>query len=132
MEILDNNRKKGWRNRELVRQTDRRSIRNLWILLLGIVAALAPMAIYVIEQIQFVQVRYQIESVRKDHARFQEAAERYRVQRATLECPTRVAARARNLGLVEPSPDRIIIVGAEETVLEDLLARAPDDPSSGR
>jgi hypothetical protein len=127
MQFLPRSSKRGWRNRELVRETDHRRIRNLWMLLLGIVAAAAPLAVYLVEQIQYVHVRYQIESVRKEHQRFLEAERRFRIQRATLECPPRVEARAKNLGLIHPAPDQVVIVSSEDAAMENLMARAPDE-----
>jgi hypothetical protein len=115
-----------------VRETDHRRIRNLWFLLIGIVAAIAPLAVYLVEQIQYVHVRYQIETVRKDHERFLEAERRFRFQRATLDSPPRVEARAKNLGLIHPAPDQIVIVRAEDAATDNLMARAPDEADTDR
>lgn len=121
-----------WRNRELVRELDSRRSRSLWWLFLGIIAALAPLAVYLIEQIHYVQIRYETENVRRDHNRFLEAEQRFRVQRATLQNLPRVEDRARKLGLVHPIPENILVIRSETAVLEDLLARAPDKPSRKR
>jgi hypothetical protein len=132
MERVSEKGNRRWRNRELVRELDSRRSRSLWWLLLGIIAALAPLAVYLIEQIQYVQIRYETENVRRDYNRFLEAEQRFRVQRAMLENLPKVEDKARRLGLVQPTPENVLVIRSETAVLEDLLARAPDKPSRKR
>jgi hypothetical protein len=132
MSLFTPEQKKRWRNVALVRERDDRSTRSYWVLLLGIVVALSPLAIYLIEQMQYVRVQYQIEEVRKDYDRFLEAEQRFRAQRATMECLPTIEKRAAALGLVHPSADQVVIVRVESAALNNLLARAPDDSAPGR
>ena len=55
-----------WKNAAVVRETDRRRVRHLWSWLLGIVLALAPTAVYLLQQMRYVESRYRIESLRAE------------------------------------------------------------------
>jgi cell division protein FtsL len=101
----------------------------LWGLLLGIVAAVAPFTIYLLQQMDYVRVRYKIEELRSQHERLVEMEQRLRIERASLETPTRVEVRAvRNLGLVQPSPHHVVVVRRTTPGRGNLMARAPDRP----
>lgn len=133
MRTTDSSNERRWRNRRLERETDSRRARGLWILLLGIVAALAPLALYVVQQMNYIRVSYEIEHVREEHQRFAEAERKFRLQRSSLECLTRVESRARSLGLVQPDPEDVLVVLRTGSPADgNLLARAPDEPVRGR
>jgi hypothetical protein len=133
MSIPAANGQQRWRNRRLERETDSRRARSLWILLLGIVAALMPLALYLVQQMNYIRVSYEIERVREEHQRFAEAERKFRLQRSSLECLERVESRARGLGLVQPDPDDVIVVLRTGAPADgNLLARAPDEPDRGR
>jgi len=133
MRTLDPIEQRRWRNRRLERETDSRRARSLWIVLLGIVAALIPLALYVVQQVNYIRVSYEIEQVREEHQRFAEAERKFRLQRSSLECLTRVESRARSLGLVQPEPvDVLVVLRTGLPADGNLLARAPDKPVEGR
>lgn len=71
-----------WRNVPLVRERDVRRTRSLWILLLGLAAAVAPLAFYLLQQMAFVQVRYAIEEKRAERRRLEEDERWLRIERA--------------------------------------------------
>jgi len=72
-----------WRNVPLVRERDVRRARWLWGLLLGIMAAVAPFTIYLLQQMDHVRVRYKIEELRSQHERLVEMEQRLRIERAS-------------------------------------------------
>ena len=122
-----------WRNVTVVRQRDDRRVRRLWGWLLGLVIALTPGAFYLLQQMEYVQVRYRIEELRAERARLAEEERRLRVERATLEALPRVEHRATDrLGLITPSPDHVVVVRPPAAREGGLVARAPDEKLDAR
>jgi len=122
-----------WHNAPVVGEQDGRRARSNWIVLLGIVVALLPLAAYLVQQIQFVGIHYRMEQIRRTQERFAEAEQRYRLERASLECLTRVESQASRMGLVRPPRDRVVVVVQPGSpALGDLMARAPDAPGGVR
>lgn len=101
---------RGWRNLSLVREHDHERTKRLLALLLCVLVALTPLAFYLIQQIEYVHVRYRIEELRAQHDRLTEAERRLRMERAALEALPRVEGLAREAGLVHPTPDRVVVV----------------------
>ena len=87
-----------WRNVPLSRERDVRRARRMWTLLTACVVAFSPFAVYLLEQMQHVQLRYRVESLRADSRRLTEAERRLRVQAASLESPRTVEAHRENIG----------------------------------
>lgn len=123
-----------WKNVDLVRERDDRRVRRLWSWLLGVVAAFAPTAWYLLQQMEYVQVAYRIEELRDQQERLSETERRLTVERATLEALSRVESRAaRELGLVHPAPEQVVVVGDRSLERGGLMAlgEAPgQDPSA--
>lgn len=122
-----------WRNAPLVRERDVALTRRLAVLLLWMAAAVAPFTFYLVQQMEYVQVRYKIEELRAQRDRLVEAEQRLRIERAGLTSPARVERSAiRNLGLVNPPPTRVVVIPRGQLgsapSREELLARAPDQP----
>jgi cell division protein FtsL len=100
-----------WRNVTVVREGDPRRLRWVLLLFLGVVAAAAPVAAYLIQQMQYVEARYRIEEQRGRLQRLEETERRLRIERAHLETLPEVEARALDeLGLVHPSPRQVVVV----------------------
>ncbi len=122
-----------WRNVTVVRQRDDRRVRRLWGWLIGLVVALTPSAFYLLQQMEYVQVRYRIEELRAERTRLADEERRLRVERATLEALPRVESRAADrLGLVTPPPDRVVVVRPPAARQAELVARAPDGKLDAR
>ncbi len=101
-----------WRNVHLAREYDTRRGRGLWALLLGIVAAAAPVIGYVVQQNSYVQVQYRIEELRRRQNELREQERRLRIERAALEALPRVEALARErLGLTPPQSGQVVVIG---------------------
>lgn len=123
------NPNRRWRNARLVRQRDIRRTRWLSGLLLGIVVAVAPFTVYLLQQMEYVRVRYKIEELRTQQNRLVEMEQRLRIDRASLQTPSRVESRAvRELGLIHPSPYEVVVVHRPAPGHGSLVARAPYRP----
>ena len=121
--------KRRWRNAPVVREPDRARTRRLIVVLLWMTAAVAPFTLYLVQQMEYVRVRYQIEELRFHHDRLVEAEQRLRIERARLTSPERVERHAvRDLGLVNPPPSRVVVLSRTTPGTEGLMARAPDQP----
>lgn len=101
---------RGWRNLSLVREHDRERTKRLLLLLVGVLIALTPLAFYLIQQIEYVHLRYRIEELRAQHDRLTEAERRLRMERAALEALPHVEVLAHDAGLVPPTPERMVVV----------------------
>lgn len=111
MEALVSASGRRWRNVPLVRERDMRRARFSLGLLLAIVASMTPFAVYLLEQFDYLHVRYKIEELRAQHDRLVEAERRLRIERAGLSALPRVEARAAGmLGLVHPLPEQVLVV----------------------
>jgi cell division protein FtsL len=122
-----------WRNAPLVRERDVALTRRFLVLLLWMAAAVAPFTFYLVQQMEFVRVRYKIEELRAQRDRLMEAEQRLRIERAGLTAPARVERSAiRNLGLVNPPATRVVVIPrgrlGSASGSDSLLARAPDRP----
>ena len=115
----------GWRNIAVLREHDHRGTRWLFAVVAGIVVALSPFVFYLLRQIDYVHVRYQIEELRTQNDHLIEAERRLRMEQATLESLPRVEERAvSELGLVRPSPERVVVIRSIQP--GGKLVRAPD------
>ena len=122
-----------WRNVTVTRERDPRRSRWLAALFLGIVAALVPVAIYLIEQMAYVQVRYRIEELRGRRERLEETERRLRIERATLEAlPSLEAGAEAKLGLVHPQPGQVVVAKTHRAGRGGAATRAPDAASTTR
>jgi cell division protein FtsL len=122
-----------WRNVALSREHDAWRARWMWSLLAACLVAFSPFAVYLLEQMQHVQLRYRVESLRAEDRQLTEAERRLRVQAASLESPRAVEARAQDeLGLVHPASNQRVVILPAATGRGGLMARAPDREGSAR
>lgn len=122
-----------WRNVTVTRERDGYRTRWMWGLLLGVLAAAAPLAIYLVQQMEHVQVRYRTETLRAERDRLVETERRLRATAAMLEAPERVERQAvRGLGLAHPASSRRVVVGKTGPGRGSLAPRAPDRESGAR
>jgi len=100
-------------NAYLVRERDRRRLRDLLL----VVAAIAPLGIglagYTWLQLETLRVAYRIESLERETHRLEQIERQLQLESAWLSSPDRLASRARQeLGLTEPAVDQVLF--AEE------------------
>jgi cell division protein FtsL len=122
-----------WRNAPVVRERDVALTKRLSVVLLWMAVAVAPFTFYLVQQMEYVRVRYKIEELRAQHDRLVEAEQRLRIERAGLTSPARVERSAtRKLNLVNPPPTRVVVIPRGQLGSaaggDELLARAPDRP----
>jgi cell division protein FtsL len=113
-----------WSNREVRREVDRNRTLWLWGLLLGLVVAAAPTAVYLHHQNLCLELGYEINALRKERSELQERQRRLLAQRAALESPTSIESWGlERRGLVHPSPQQVVVIRRAVPQRTDLLAR---------
>jgi hypothetical protein len=106
---------RGWRNSTLHREADNRYARWVLRLVVGVAIALAPLAVYLLRTMSYVETSYAIEDLRGREARLIEAERRLTIEKAVMESLPAVEQRAGvELGLEHPKAARVIVVSQEE------------------
>jgi cell division protein FtsL len=123
---------RAWKNRTLVREPDVHRMRRMWGTLLGIVLAIAPAGLYLLQQHECLKRTIAVNRLRAEHDRLLEEKRRLQVERATLQSLNGIERWAStDRGLVRPSSDRVVVVESSLPP-RDLVARVPGsevDPS---
>jgi cell division protein FtsL len=121
-------------NSQIVRQVDPRSSRDLW--LLGVLAAalVSGLALYAWPSLEIRQTTLAREQMSKERERLLEENRKLRLEKAALENLHRVETIARrDLGLVTPAPDKLIVVEKpKEMPAGARLAGGPEHAGGGR
>lgn len=98
-----------WSNRSVVLERDHHRVRWLWLVLLSMMLMTAPAALYLLQQNQCLELKYQVNELRSEQERLREAERRLRAQRAALQSPKMVEQwAARQDDLVRPAPQEIV------------------------
>ena len=98
-----------WQNKPLTRERDHERMRGLWVFLLGLAIALTPFAVYLLQQMRYVETGYLIQDRRDTLQHLEERERRLRLERATLEALPRVERRATGeLGL--RPPEKVVVL----------------------
>jgi cell division protein FtsL len=121
-------------NSQIVRQVDPRSSRDLW--LLGVLAAAlaSGLVLYAWPSLEIRQTTLAREQMSKERERLLEENRKLRLEKAALENLHRVETIARrDLGLVTPAPDKLIVVEKPKEVPAGArLAGGPEHGGGGR
>jgi cell division protein FtsL len=121
-------------NSQIVRQVDPRSSRDLW--LLGVLAAalVSGLALYAWPSLEIRQTTLAREQMSKERERLLEENRKLRLEKAALENLHRVETIARrDLGLVTPAPDKLIVVDKPKEMPSGArLAGGPEHGGGGR
>lgn len=121
-----------WRNRSLVRETDEHRLRSLWRTLLGVVIAIAPTAVYLVQQNECVKISYEVSALEEAYELLVKEEQKLRADRTELESLTEIERWAsRERGLRQPTPEEVVVVRADPAGPPDLLARAPRHANEG-
>ena len=119
---------RGWRNRSLVRETDDYRLRSLWRTLLVVVVALAPTAVYLLEQNECMKISYEVNDLVVTHETLVKQDQELKVEKTQLESLADIERWAlRERGLRQPEPEDVIVVRPGRSEPIELLARAPRD-----
>jgi cell division protein FtsL len=101
-----------WRNSPVVRELDRTRARWIWTVLFAVAIAATPFVVYLSQIMRYVETGYALEKLRGRQEWLLEFERRLRIERAFLEALPEVERKATTrLGLVRPTPDRVIVVG---------------------
>lgn len=116
-----------WRNRAVLREIDDRRVRRLWRLVLSMVVAAAPMAVYVLQQNESLKLSYEINALRAEREQLLTEERRLNVEKTRLESLARVERWAlQEQGLVLPDGESVVVVPGSRTEAGALMASAPE------
>jgi cell division protein FtsL len=121
-------------NSQVVREVDPRSSRDLWLLLLLAVALVGGLVLYAWPSLEIRQTTLAREHMSKERERLLEENRKLRLEKAALENLHRVETIARrDLGLVTPAPDKLVVVEKPKDVPAGArLAGGPEHGVGGR
>jgi cell division protein FtsL len=121
-------------NSQVVREVDPRSSRELWLLGLLAAALAGGLVLYAWPSLEIRQTTLAREQMSKERERLLEANRKLRLEKAALENLHRVETIARrDLGLVTPAPDKLIVVEKPKEVPAGArLAGGPEHGGGGR
>jgi cell division protein FtsL len=121
-------------NSQVVREVDPRSSRDLWLLGLLAAALVGGLVLYAWPSLELRQTTLAREQMSKERERLLEANRKLRLEKAALENLHRVETIARrDLGLVTPAPEKLIMVEKPKEVPAGArLAGGPEHGGGGR
>jgi len=106
--MMEFNERKVIRNRNVVREVDRHSTKELrWSIFVGFLFA-GLMCLYSWQQHRMVEYGYRIEALKKEQSHLEESRRKLSLDQATLESPARIFKLAESLGLFTPKPHQVI------------------------
>ena len=124
---------RGWRNAPVVRERDDRRARWLWKIIFAMLVSAVPLIGYLLQQMDYVDLRYRLEGQRGYQRKLVEAERRLRIERAMLQAlPVVESHAAKGIGLVHPSPEQVVVVQGSTSRRGNLKPRAPDNSSTTR
>ena len=116
-----------WQNRAVMREIDDRRVRRLWRLVLSMVVAAAPMAVYVLQQNESLKLSYEINALRAEREQLLTEERRLSVEKTRLESLARVERWAlEEEGLVLPEGEIVVVVPGPGSEAGELMASAPE------
>lgn len=117
---------RGWRNRPLVRELDPKRARVMRRMVVSLCLALAPAAVFLLQQNECLTLSYQVEALRAEQEALRKEERDLRVERAELESLTAIERWAvATRRLQRPRPENVMIVTLPQSVSPDrLVARA--------
>jgi len=112
-------------NARLVKEKDRARARELRRLLIYGAAIVVPLLVYVWQRVEFVQVSYRVEALKKERQELQEKNKQLTVECSFLTSPDRIEHLARTqLGLIDPPPSDVRRVQVIDGHINEVRARA--------
>ena len=124
----EGNPTRGWSNRFLVRETDGHHMRSLWRTLLAVVIALAPTAVYLVEQNECMKISYEVHDLAVAHEDLVKQEQELKVEKPRLESLADIESWAlRERGLRQPEPHDVIVVRSGHREPIELVASAPNE-----
>ncbi len=120
-------------NSQIVREVDPRSSRDLWLLGLLAAALAGGLALYAWPSLEIRQTTLARDQMSKERERLLEENRKLRLEKAALENLHRVETIARrDLGLVTPAPDKLVVVEKPKEVPAGARIAGGPDHGGGR
>jgi len=117
-----------WQNRAVLREIDDRRVRRLWRLVLSMVVAAAPMAVYVLQQNESLKLIYEVNALRAEREQLLTEERLLNAEKTRLESLARIERWAlEEHGLVLPDEGAVVVVPEPGSDAGKLLASAPQD-----
>jgi len=112
-------------NARLVKEKDRARARELRRLLIYGAAIVVPLLVYVWQRVEFLQVSYRVEALKRERQDLQEKNKQLTVERSFLTSPDRIEHLARTqLGLIDPPPSDVRRVQVIDGHINEVRAQA--------
>ena len=106
--MIEFNERKVIRNRNVVREVDRHSTRELRWSIFVLFLFCGLMCLYSWQQHRMVEFGYRIEDLKKEQLQLDDTRRKLFLEQETLESPTRISKLAEQLGLISPKPTQLI------------------------
>ena len=120
-------------NSQVVREVDPRSYRDLALILLLVTALVGGLVLYAWPHLQLRETAMAKDRLSRERERLVEENRKLRLEKATLESLRRVETIAvKDLGLVRPPADRVIVIERPRTVPAGSHLASGDLPSAER
>ena len=117
---------RGWTNRFLVRETDGYHMRSLWRTLLVVMIALAPTAVYLLEQNECTKISYEVNDLAETQEALVKQEQELKVEKTQLESLADIERWAvRERGLRQPESEDVVVVRSGRTEPIEMVARVP-------
>ena len=111
-----------WSNRDVAREVDHGGRRWLWGMVLGVVVASTPLAMWQLQQNECLRLSYEAAELRAEQERLGEEERRLRARREKLRSLDSIEKWAAASGLVRPSPEQIVVVRDAPSAPDEWLA----------
>jgi cell division protein FtsL len=120
-----------WHNRAVLREIDDRHVRRLGRVVLSIVVALAPTAVYLLQHNESVKIAYEVNDLRAERDRLVTEERRLILEKARLESLARVERWAtRQNRMIQPGEGAVVVVPSPEPDAGELVAAGSAGDSS--
>jgi cell division protein FtsL len=115
-----------WRNRAVLREIDDRRVRRLGRVVLAMAVAAAPTAVYLVQQNESLEIRYEVNELRARRELLLKQERRLSLEQARLESLTSIESWAKSKhGMIQPGAESVVVVPAPEPEAGELVASAP-------
>lgn len=117
-----------WRNRAVLREIDEKGVRRLARVVLCIVVAAAPTAVYLLQHNESVKIAYEVNDLRAERELLLKEERRLSLEKARLESLAAVESWARrDYRMIQPGEGTVVVVPAPESDAGVLLASGSED-----
>ena len=131
MQQTDGLSDRRWRNRAVLREIDQKRVRRLVRVVLCIVVAAAPTAVYLLQHNESVKIAYEVNDLRAEQERLFTEERRLSLEKARLESLARIERWARRQnGMIQPEEGAVVVVPSPEPNAGELVAAGSVGDSS--